>query len=289
MTRPSLSLASLLLPSVVALMPGCIAWEIRDEMRQVNQHLGEIDPVLLHTRGLLANVKEDLRQTNAKLDDMQAQIVRTREQLVIVEATLESTDPKLSTVNTGLESMRVINDVQKTLTAVDSKLGPLSKTLGSLGGTLSFLGGGSEESDAELLDAETQTAAADTAEAVQGEQVAGADPNQAGEKSAAASASPRRRDLLVGTWLMEFPPPMPPEEESVALIFQSDGTYLRAVGGKPASSGRWERDGRNLTFTPSGAGPDKPGIQVSTVELMSVSLRTLTVKVGDKVRVYSRP
>lgn len=264
-------------------LSGCVAWEIRDEMRTVNQHLKEIDPVLLNTRGLLATVNEDVRQTNARLDAVHAELVQTRELLVAVEGSLKTANPKLLDVNSGLDRMQVLNDVHASLQRVEGHLGPLSRTMGSLGGTLSWLGMGGADTGTDLL-----ASGPDAAE--------GRPPTGAATTAEASPAARPQRDLLIGTWLLEFPPPTTPNVPPTAFVVKGDGTFIRAEAGKPASTGTWTRQDRTLTLTIDGTNPQpaaKPG-QAPTgaperVELLSVTLRTLTLRRDGEIRVFTRP
>ncbi|MBX3387016.1 MAG: hypothetical protein KF768_10635 [Phycisphaeraceae bacterium] len=287
--------AILLLCLSVVTLPGCIAWEIRDEIRATNQHLKEMDPVLLNTRGLLATVNEDIRRTNEQLDAVRADLAGTREQLAAVESSLETANPKLFEVNSGLDRMQVLSEVHASLQRVEAHLGPLSRTMGSLGGTLSWLGMGGEDTGTDLLASGSQAAPSGAGAATD---------SQAAEEGAVGASRPQR-DLLIGTWLLEFPPPSPPQVSPAAFVIKPDGTFLRAEPGKPLVTGTWSRVDRTLTLTsdqdaPSAVGstpaargkPQTTALAANTpteFELLSVTLRTLTLRKDDEIRVFTRP
>jgi len=280
--------AILLLALSALTLPGCIAWEIRDEIRTTNQHLKEMDPVLLNTRGLLATVNADIRRTNEQLDAVRSELAETRTQLTAVESSLETANPKLFEVNSGLDRMQVLNEVHASLQRVESHLGPLSRTMGSLGGTLSWLGMGGADTGTDLLATD-----------------ADASPTAGAAPTADASPAARpQRDLLIGTWLLEFPPPAPPQVSPAAFVIKPDGTFLRAEPGKPLVSGTWSRAERKLTLTSDQDAPSavstptqRTGQQATALaantptefELLSVTLRTLTLRKDDEIRVFTRP
>jgi hypothetical protein len=296
-------------------LSGCIAWEIRDEVRAANAHVCETNGAIGHTLDRLAEINQDIKQTNAQMVQVQtalaqttgqlkevqtalaqttgqlatvyASLQKTDEHLVGVGATLDVTHPKLTTLDNDLERMRILTDVQASLKEVQKALGPLGKSLGVLSSAASFFGGGGEEAD--LLAHETEPAPT-------GEGVAspGAEPPPAGAAAAkappAAPAEPAapKQDMLVGTWLLVYPPAAPPQRSGKALIITADGAYIEAEPDKPLLRGQWTRTRRNITFRPAAASPGQAPGEV-TAELITLSMRTLTLRRGDEIKVYNRP
>lgn len=277
----------------LALLPGCIAWEIRDEMRTVNQRLADVQPVLVETRENLVRVNQDinttntqlaqvqtlLAQTNTQLTDVYARLGRVDEHLVAVGGVLGETNPKLVSVDTQLERMRILNEINPSLAQVNAALAPLSKSMGALGGAMSFLG--LSDSGADLLDEpDPEPAPATAPEAEEGA------PAEASE--VAAATGPRRSDPFAGTWVMVYPPPKPPQTIGRIVVVSSDGSYLEAQEGMPLTTGRWARKDRTLTMTPDAAPGGAPAREM-TVEVITLTTRTLTVRNAEEIRVFARP
>lgn len=278
------------------LLPGCVAFEIRDEVRTANRQLCDANTTLVHVVHGMESVNQDIDQTNAqlarvqvlleqtgdRLDGVHALLKKTDDDLVAVDATLSRTQPKMDSLDGQLERMRVIYDVQAQLQEVNSALGPLGKSLGSLGGAMSFLGMGSS---GDVLDDEpTPGAPAPTPGTGAGAPVDG--------------AASMRRELLAGTWIQVYPPPKPPRTSGRVLVLMGDGGYLLAEEGAPVVSGRWKRDGRTATLTPdakqggsggAGAGSAAAAGSEEKYELVTLSARTLTLRQGDWLQVYARP
>lgn len=281
MTRlTTLIIAAAILPS----LSGCIAWEIRDDIRTTNQHLCEVKPSLVHTLHAVEQTRHEIERTQQQLAAVQSQLAEVRatilsadQQIAGVGQTLGTTNPKLTNLDGGLERMRILNQVQESLDQTNAALGPLSKAMGSLGGAMSFLGmGGGGSGD--VLAAEE---AAD-----------GGDGDEAGGESGQDRG---RLNPLLGAWLLVYPPPAvaPPQAENATAaadritVILADGRLLVAEQGHPPRTGRWNRQGRSLTLsldTPEGAPADS-----RTLELLTLNSRTMTVRAGDELRVYSRP
>lgn len=308
----------IMLAACVCSMPGCIAWEIRDEMRTANRQLCDANPTLVHAIHGIEAVNQDIAQTNAQLAQVQVQLAttsgqltdlhalleQTDEHLVAVGATLRQTQPKMTSLDEQLERMRVINEVHAQLKDVNAALGPLGKSLSSLGGAMSFLGMGSS---GDVLDDGQASAAAPGAGGEQPTATPAAkEESRGGEKAATDDAASMRRELLAGTWVQVFPRGISGEKsgagtgegrsEGRVLVLLGDGRYLQAEQGKPLVSGQWKRDGRTATLTPEGAGAaasagggEAKGPAVETFELVALSARTLTLRQGDALLVFGRP
>lgn len=296
----------IMLAACASFLPGCIAWEIRDEMRTANRQLCDANPSLVHavhgmesvnqdivqTNAQLAQVQILLERTNGQLTDVYALLKKTDEDLVAVGGTLNQTQPKMTSLDGQLERMMVINDVQNQLKEVNSALGPLGKSLGSLGGAMSFLGMGSS---GDVLDDEHPPAPAGSG---QGAESAGAGTaSGAGTGGPTSDAALMRRELLAGTWIQVYPPPTPPRTSGRVLVLMGDGGYLQAEEGQPLISGKWKREGRTATLTPEGASGGGgaqgaaagAGAGVEKFDLVTLSAQTLTLRQGDSIRVFARP
>ncbi len=288
------------LSSLLAVLPGCIAWEIRDEIRTTNRHLCEVEPALVHTlHGIeetnrrIAEVHAAIQATQSQLADVQSELGKTEARLIAVSGTLDQTNPKLNNLDDGLERMRILNEVHATLKDVHKSLGPLGAAMGSLGGAMSFLGMGGDASP-DLLEQEAsaaQAAAAPAAGATAPAREPGAEPE------VAEPAGTKRPDPILGTWVLVYPPPPAATGASTPAaattrgritIIMADGRFITAEDGRAPRTGRWMRQGRNLTFTYE---PSDPGAapEVESGELLTLSSRTLTIRRGDVIRVHARP
>lgn len=274
-------------------LSGCIAWEIRDEMRVTNQHLCEVTPALGHTIAMveetntkiaatnvrLGEVQSALTQTQAQLTSMYAALRKTDEHLVAVGGTLVETNPKLNDLDGGLDRMKILNEMHATLKEVNETLGPLNKAMGSLGSAVSFLGisGGSQD----LLATENEAAApaaAEPAAPATGTAVADGAPQQL----------PPRQEHLLGTWVQVYPAPIPPETVGRVIILTPDRKFITAEGTKPLLTGRWTRKDRTFTAeydAAPGTQPQAPEVR----ELLTLTSRTLTLRRGNEILVFTRP
>ena len=112
-------------------LPGCIAWDIHDQVEGVNTKLVKLDERL-----------QTVEQINDKL---------------------ESIDTSLKSIDTTLTS------VDKTLTSLDAHLAALRKTLQSIDKTIPFLSLGSDEEEPTTAAEQAAAEAGDNAPADQTE------------------------------------------------------------------------------------------------------------------------
>lgn len=253
--------------STLLVLPGCVVWEIRDELRGANKQLGEVQASLGkldETNQSLVDTNKALDQTNKSIDDVQAGLAR----IDTTNSSLDGVDKRLA----------VLTPIQTSLNRLDQHLAALRRTIGRIDSVIPFLdlGGGEPVTDAGPV------AAAEPAE--------GAKP----EPTDAAT----KREPMVGAWLSQFP------DRRTALIIMADGHYIRVVGSANAQDsqpkpqrGTWKRgDAKALQFTPEPtAGTDDQGkpTQVPgtawTLAVVSQSGRALTAEIDGQVMVFSRP
>lgn len=291
-----------------ASLPGCIAWEIRDEIRTANRHLCEVGPALVHTLHAVEQANREIEQTQSQLADVQTQLaivqaamVQTDTHLLSVGDTLVQTNPRLHDLDGGLQRMMVLHDVHATLKDVHAAIGPLSKAMRSVGGAMSLLGlGGGED----LLETASPPPAGAPAVTRDAPPVAGMPEPDASE--AQISQGEKRADPILGTWVLVYPPrtseqASPPSDRRPAapdgisdpahvLVLQSEGRFVLADDGARMAAGRWTRQSRMLTLAldPAAGASDTPA-PPETVELLTLNSRTLTIRRGDAIRVYARP
>lgn len=260
------------------LLPGCIAWEIRDEVRTTNEHLCEVGPTLAYTLHGVEETNRQIELTNARLAEVQAALALTQAQLSTVQATLKQTDEHMVAVSGTLGS------TNPKLDDLGGALKPLSGAMGSLGGAMSFLGMSSSSED---LLAEESAAPKEEAPKVE---ATGAAPSAEPEVSGAGAEDKggKRPDPVLGTWVLIYPPPAPPQTIGRIFVLTSDGRFMLVEQSKPIRPGSWGRRGRTLYFTYD-AVQGGPAAVPETGELLTLNSRTLTIKVGDAIRIYSRP
>lgn len=310
MQRTILSAAAV---SLFCLLPGCIAWEIRDEMRTANSSLAGANWRLdeAGARMTAANQRLDVANerlqrvdervilTQSILQSVKAELEKSNERLLAVEAELEKTEPLISTANARLEEMMVLQNVQKSLISINATLGPLGQSMSTMGSVVSMLGLGGEPEPAPAA----APSPAGAGMGAEGQPVAATAPDAPVPSGSAAPA--RAPNLLAGTWLLTFPvPPDGPAKAQAqqALVILSTGQFMLANGGMPLATGSWTQQGKTLTLTPTSPAPSAPGVGAPAVpvgqppapapivmEVLHNTPRQLSVKIGNDVRIYTRP
>lgn len=95
----------------IAPMPGCVVWEIRDEMRAANASMQEVRRQIDHTSGLIAQVHGRLDQTNTLVTG----------------------------VDRRLHRLEVLDSIQASLAAVDEHLASLRRTIDNVDRAVPFM------------------------------------------------------------------------------------------------------------------------------------------------------
>lgn len=292
MRTPPVALPLLLLAATS--LPGCIAWEIRDELRTVNQRMGEVDALLIDTRedvrateaeivrtnalvaevyAAMAQTNSHLAQTNQELDRVYAALETVDRRLVAVTDSVTTTNPLLTSTNSELERLRVLTDVNQQLDRTNTALKPLAGTMAALTDTMSFFGGGSDEpvtDDPEPGPGDRQTAGAPPTDSTPASDSApAADTTRTPPASAPGEAPARRTDPITGTWILAYPAPRDAGEQPLAdsstpatnpqvIVLLADGRFLAAERGRQLIGGTWTRSGRTLSLTPEPSAGGEP-------------------------------
>ncbi len=95
-------LSSLVLLTTIAILPGCVVWDINDGIIASNGNLGQIESGL-------TEIGDELGETNSNLQSVEARLASMDEQLKALQTQLDST-------NKHLESLRkTINNIDSTI------------------------------------------------------------------------------------------------------------------------------------------------------------------------------
>jgi hypothetical protein len=255
----------------LALLPGCVVQEIRDEMKATNAQLDTVKSQLDRVDSSLATANAGLASTNSRLDRVEQGLSR-----------IDNTNSSLATLERDL--MR-LGSIDTSLTRLDAHLAAVRKTIGSINSMIPFfdIGGGGDVEPPAPPQPAAEAAAPDAQ---------GADP--------APDATPARRDGLIGPWIRRFPA----GEDAVLLLPENRFIRIRGSEGGSAGplreeTGRWSRDATTLTLT-----PESPAVQpsdqqpaaaaslpqVQTYQILNSSTRSVTLRAASgEVLIFARP
>jgi hypothetical protein len=243
-------------------LPGCVAWQIRDEVRAANAQLVEVQDTIVRTN-------ERLEQTNTLIGSVEQGLGR-----------IDSTNTSLAALE---QQLALLNSINTSLAQLDLHMASLRRTIGRFDSVIPFLDLGGDAP----LDVSPTTPTPPPPSAQAGG--AGAGAAQAGDAPAgqeAAGETPARRDPLLGVWVRVYP------DADEAYVLEANGTFVHSIAGY----GTWRRDGMRLEFTfpatttkrADGTAEERPE-QVWTMEVLHVTGRSLAVRSGPLLRVYARP
>jgi hypothetical protein len=89
-----------------AMMPGCVVWDIRDELRQTNARIDSIKIDLAKTNELLESVNTELATTNATMTNVQERLAV----LEPIQDSLDSLDESMKTVKGIIENIPFVGE-----------------------------------------------------------------------------------------------------------------------------------------------------------------------------------
>ncbi len=312
----------LLAMSAVCSLPGCVVWEIRDEMRRSNDQLTTVYFGIDETKQAIDHTNKRLDQTNDRLNEVNEGLTRLDRTNVLIDDVQRGLG-RIDTTNTSLDSLQaqlaLLRSMNVSMSHLDSHLASLRKTIGKLDSAIPFLDLGGDTPIEEPVAAappppptepapETTTTTAPTAASTPTDPAADpaatttpanpTDPQAAGTTPAAAQ--PARRDPLSGSWIRKFP------DELTALVLAADGTFVEQTRGTPIVRGTWTRSGSELTLTheiipptptpPPGAkppatppAPPAPQKVVRVHKILSQSARSVSLALNDQIVIYTRP
>lgn len=290
------------------LLPGCVVWDIRNEMRTANKQLGQAQETLNQVDTSLANANKALAESNNRLDKVEAGLVRIDRTNTLIDDVgaglhrIDTTNTQLASLDKQLE---LLGSIEKSLARLDVHLTAVRKTIGSINSMIPFLDlGGAEDPGAPPATAAPTTATTAEPAADAATQAASTAPPAT---TADATTAAKPRDSLQGIWLQKFP------DTQRALVLNPDGRYLFANGTPIPETGTWKREGTTLVLTqdPLPPPPIQPAPSAGTkpenpqpsspppppappapkrFEIVSQSARALAVNWnGSAVLVFSRP
>ncbi|HLP85974.1 MAG TPA: hypothetical protein VK157_16605 [Phycisphaerales bacterium] len=256
---------------VLPLLPGCIAWEIRDQLKTVNAQLAEVNGSVTVTHSEIQQVKTRLNTMNADLSTTNDKLLEANTKLVDVQSGLtrvDTTNSSLGTLDQQLTSM------QASLTKIDAHLASLRGTIGKLDSAIPFLDLGG---DAPVDHTAPAPAAPD----------APVNPN-------ATVATTPARDPLVGTWLQSDPT----AKSKYILVLLADGSYILDTSPQAGlQRGTWKRDSQQLTLSytatiaadPATSQPERSTTVTNTLAITAQTTRSLTLLNDETLIVLRRP
>ncbi len=269
--------------------PGCVVWEIRDEMRSANTNL--------------ADVKQTLDVANSSLDEANSRLDRVEEGLTRLDRTntlidsVETGLERIDTTNAELASLGKLQSIDTSLSRLDVHLAAVRKTIGSIDNMIPFLdlGGGDEYIDEAPAAGEAREVAA-AGEVSDAAATAPAPSSDAAEAPPETTKAPAKREVFLGTWVEQFP------SHVHAIVILSNGRYVFVAGDAPGIEGAWTHNSGVLTFTPDPVSapptaqtPAKapaatPNLAPSTYSILNSSNRTLTLRdANGSLLIYGRP
>ncbi len=133
---------TILLLSSTLIMPGCVVFEIRDELQKANQNLATAN-----TQLMAANTELDI--ANAKLIEANSRLVQANSDLTLVNTNLAQTIQRLDGTNGQIATLQNkhlstldtrLDPLGKSLSEVDTHLASLRKTLDNIDSMIPFIG-----------------------------------------------------------------------------------------------------------------------------------------------------
>ncbi|MCC6428372.1 MAG: hypothetical protein IT435_16315 [Phycisphaerales bacterium] len=250
-------------------LPGCIVWDIRDQLQNANNQLVCVQEGLDQANKGLASANDLLNKTNERLDSVEEGLTRLDKTNLLIDnverglGRIDNTNTSLTTLE---QQLAMLNSIEKSLIRVDQHLAGLRKSMAAIDGVIPFLDLGGDYVEpagempiaSELAKEQADTEAGEPATGQPSGTVASAEGQPA---AGSASGSPPRRDSLMGAWISAYP------DRSIAIVVHNDGTYERSApapasatpASQPAATapakpvierGTWKREGVVITFTP---------------------------------------
>jgi hypothetical protein len=273
------------------LMPGCIVWDIRDNLRVANAQLAETNANIHATRteiaqvhGRLTGMNADLGNTNNKLGEANTKLLEVQSGLTRVD----TTNGSLTTLDSQLTSM------QSSLKSIDTHLAGLRTSLGAIDSLIPFVDLGTDTTPAQA--SVEPSAANDVAQPTPpGTQTGEERQSTTTPEKPAGTAPISPQPSIAGTWVSA-------NSEPLAIVFQADGSYLWGIGRNVGNGlslfdkGKWKLKGNAIemasaireTGSPNGDNP-QPQPYVYTLTIVQQSARSMTLTKDDVLIVLRKP
>lgn len=241
------------------LLPGCVVWEIRDEMRNVHAQLNEVNA--------------ELEGVNTSLESVQIQLAmleQTRDRLIQVEGGLGQTNDSLSSLDQQLQLLR---SIQTSLGNLDAHLLSLRKSIQGINRVVPFLNFGGDE--IVQTDAPARPAG-----------VAAASPGADALDNDDDAAAIVRPDPLLGVWMTVRPAGGP------TLIVDRDSYLLEehaADGQVVLRAGAWSRDGNTLVLQPEGVDETGAPFAERRWEIVLQTGRSMAIRRDRDLLIFAKP
>jgi pyruvate/2-oxoglutarate dehydrogenase complex dihydrolipoamide acyltransferase (E2) component len=316
MSRTTFPLAVAL--AALACLQGCVAWEIRDEIRTANKQLTGVQSTLGEVESTLGSVQGTLGQTNERLDRVETSLTKLDQTNSLIDS-VQSGMARIDTTNTSLGSLQtrleLLQSINTSLNHLDAHLASLRKTIGKLDGAIPFLDlGGDAPAESPAPEPVAAAAPADAPAPT-------ADPAQpADAASPAATPAGQPRNALAGVWISRNTAP------ASILYLAADNTYILqsvpdapapapapapaapsspAAAGKPpaptpastgpAPRGTWSRSGDTIELTSPPTettlpdGTKKNDSTTTRWKILLITQRSLVVESDGKLAAYGKP
>lgn len=272
-TKP---LRPLILVPLIALLPGCIVKEIRDEIKGVNAKLVTVDAGLNATNAQLEQVNQRLTGVGGGLD-------ATNVKLKDVESGLGRIDATNQSLGSVQERLALLASIDKSLGHLDVHLAALRTTIGKLDSAIPFLDLGG--------DAPIETPTPPVASAPP------ADAGQATQTTPTDQPAAPGRDPLVGPWITAHP------ADSFVLLLLADGRFVQETGDTTRLKlrGTWKRIANVISFqcddqqkpAPAGSPEGTPSTTVPgpawEFTILHQTAKSLSLDTKTGLRVLTRP
>ncbi len=246
---------ALIVGAIVSTLPGCVVWEIRDDLRKSNEQLTDVKQALDKANGALDKANADLETANQRLDKVEVGLTR-----------LDKTNAAIDTTNRSLDTLQrqlaALESIDKSLGHLDQHLAAVRKTIGSIDSMIPFmdLGGGPDD---------TGVATAAPAPPPPGDGGPAADKPLGEQVAIDAATQGPRRDAIEGVWI-ERAYSKAPGEAHWYLVLLSDGTFYER--NEPADEqdirGKWTRNGGQLRLVPEAPIADRSSTDASGKEVL---------------------
>lgn len=288
-------------------LPGCVVWDIRDEMRTTNSGMNNVRQQIGSVMDRLDKTNEDLDRTNQALAGVNSSLEGTNRKLAEVEQGLGRLDATNGSL-TGLQrQLNLLEQINTSMGKLDGHLASLRKSLGGLNSMLPFFDIGGDPLPASADGDGSGKVAAGGGDGG----AAGVKPGEsaAGGASGGAPAGGLPPSAIHGPWISAYP------DRNRVLVLKPDGSMIQSAvdrSGGPNRApetqiGTWKREGSKLKLAwtiektvpgpvPAHAPPGTPAPMVNQTEtvgaeweITSQTSRSLTLTSGTQVVVFGRP